>query len=142
MAPLTGKHVLVIGGSSGLGFGAARASLAEGAIVTIASSSSSKVRAAAERLGGGAKVRTEVVNVAEESSVKELFERVGSVDHLVFSVSSPMRGVDDLLNAPLGWRSCFGHGYLKGGPCAAQDLLGCSLLGYASTDIHETHHKC
>lgn len=87
MAPLAGKHVLIIGGSSGIGFGAARASLAEGAIVTIASSSEKKVRAAAERLGGGGKIRTEVVNVAEETSVKALFEKIKSVDHLIFSVS-------------------------------------------------------
>lgn len=86
MAPLTGKHVLIIGGSSGIGFGVARAALAEGARVTIASSSESKGRVAAERLWGDS-MRTEVVNTAEESEIKALFERVGVVDHLVYTVS-------------------------------------------------------
>lgn len=88
MAPLAGKHVLIIGGSSGIGFGVARVALAEGARVTIASSSDAKVRAAVERLGGGDKVAAEVLDARKESEIKALFDRVGTIDHLVFTVSN------------------------------------------------------
>ncbi|KAG8678386.1 fusarubin cluster-dehydrogenase, partial [Ceratobasidium sp. 395] len=47
---LHGKKVLIIGGSSGIGFGVAAAALANGASVVIASSSQPKVGAAVERL--------------------------------------------------------------------------------------------
>lgn len=87
MPQLAGKHVLIIGGSSGIGFGVARAALAEGAIITIASSNEGKLRAAASRLGGGNAVRTEILDVAQESAVKAFFENVDIIDHLVFSVS-------------------------------------------------------
>ncbi|KAG8792846.1 fusarubin cluster-dehydrogenase [Ceratobasidium sp. 428] len=47
---LHGKKVLIIGGSSGIGFGVAAATIAHGASPVIASSSQSKVDAAVERL--------------------------------------------------------------------------------------------
>ena len=43
---LQGKHVLFIGGSTGLGFAAAQGALSSGAVVTIASSSTEKLDAA------------------------------------------------------------------------------------------------
>jgi len=49
---LKGKTILIIGGSSGIGFGVAQACLAFGASVIISSSSQSKVDNAIERLGG------------------------------------------------------------------------------------------
>lgn len=87
MSPLSGKHVLIIGGSSGIGFGVAQAALGEGARVTLASSSESKLRAAKARLGGGDAVGTEVLDVTQESQVKNLFVRLGTVNHLVYTVA-------------------------------------------------------
>lgn len=89
MSPLSGKHVLIVGGSSGIGFGVASVALREGARVTIASSNEKKVRAAAERLGGGDAVRTEVLDVREESQIKALFERIEQIDHFVYTVTKP-----------------------------------------------------
>ena len=86
MPPLAGKHVLVIGGSSGIGFGVACAALAEGARITIASSSEAKLSAAVTRLNGGDAVHGMVLDVGQESEVKTFFEKVDTVDHLVFSV--------------------------------------------------------
>lgn len=48
---LTDQKVLVLGGSSGIGFGVAQAARAAGAKVTIASRSAEKVEAAADKLG-------------------------------------------------------------------------------------------
>jgi NAD(P)-dependent dehydrogenase (short-subunit alcohol dehydrogenase family) len=98
MAPLNGKTVLVVGGSSGIGFGIAKVALGEGATVTIASSLSTKVQAAVERLGGaGERIRGEVINVTDEKAVAALLERVGKVDHLVFTVSIYFRHTQDIV---------------------------------------------
>jgi NAD(P)-dependent dehydrogenase (short-subunit alcohol dehydrogenase family) len=86
MAPLVNKHILVIGGSAGLGFATAQASLAEHAIVTIASSNANKLADAAARLGGN--IKTVVVDLTSEDSIKAMYEQVGTVDHLVYTVST------------------------------------------------------
>ena len=49
---LNGARILVVGGGSGIGFAVARACLAEGAKVVIASTNAEKLASAAERLGG------------------------------------------------------------------------------------------
>jgi NAD(P)-dependent dehydrogenase (short-subunit alcohol dehydrogenase family) len=86
MTSLAGQTVVVVGGSSGLGFATAKASLAEGASVIVCSPNESKLQMAKQRLGGGDKVRTEVLDVRSESAVKAFFEKTGKVDHLVFTV--------------------------------------------------------
>ena len=51
---LRDQHIVVIGGSSGIGLAVAECALAEGAKVTIASSGADTVAGAVERLGNGA----------------------------------------------------------------------------------------
>jgi NAD(P)-dependent dehydrogenase (short-subunit alcohol dehydrogenase family) len=97
MAPLTGTRILIIGGTSGIGHGVAKAALAEGATVIVASSSATKVASAKERLGGGEHVLGEVVDMTKEDEVKTLFKRVGSVDHLVYTVSGERSSLRDHL---------------------------------------------
>jgi len=80
---LNGQRVVVIGGSSGIGFAVAEAALAEGATVVIGSSREANVQAAAARLGAGAS--GSAVNVREEASVQAFLEGGGSFDHLVFT---------------------------------------------------------
>ena len=48
---LEGKHLVVVGGSSGIGLETARLALAEGASVTIAGRSEDRLRRAVESLG-------------------------------------------------------------------------------------------
>jgi len=54
MPSIADQHVVVLGGTSGFGFATAKAALAEGARVTIASRSAEKVHAALLRLGNAA----------------------------------------------------------------------------------------
>jgi NAD(P)-dependent dehydrogenase (short-subunit alcohol dehydrogenase family) len=86
MAPIVGKKVLVIGGSSGLGFSVAKAALAEGAHVIIASSSLTKLEAAAKRLGNNDRLQWHVLDLSNEESFEALFSDIGKVDHLVLTV--------------------------------------------------------
>ena len=80
---LRGQRVVLIGGTSGIGRAVAAAALADGAEVVVASSDPAKVEAAAARLGDGA--RGAVVDVKDEASVADLFERIGGLDHLVYT---------------------------------------------------------
>ena len=100
MTTLEGKAILIVGGSSGIGYGVAKASLLSGASkVIIASSSKSKVDAAVARLNselskvGGIKgtVSGDVVDARETKNVKELVDRVGEIDHLVWTSGDPLR---------------------------------------------------
>jgi NAD(P)-dependent dehydrogenase (short-subunit alcohol dehydrogenase family) len=80
---LAKQRIVVIGGSSGMGLATARAAALEGAAVTVASSSSERVDAALSELPGGC--AGAVLDVRDEAEVAALFERVGDLDHLVFT---------------------------------------------------------
>jgi NAD(P)-dependent dehydrogenase (short-subunit alcohol dehydrogenase family) len=80
---LKDQRVVIIGGSSGIGYAVAECALAEGARVVIGSSSADRVDGAVARLGQGAS--GSAVDVREEASVAAFFDRVGEIDHLVFT---------------------------------------------------------
>jgi NAD(P)-dependent dehydrogenase (short-subunit alcohol dehydrogenase family) len=80
---LNGKRVVVIGGSSGIGFAVAQAAIDDGAHVIVGSSGAAKVEAAVARLGQAASGA--VVNVKDEATVAAFFEGVGAFDHLVYT---------------------------------------------------------
>ena len=83
MATLSGKNVLVIGGSSGIGYATAAGALAEGAKVTIASRSEDKLRAAQARLKGAVEARK--LDVSDSASVDAFFDASPTYDHIVVS---------------------------------------------------------
>jgi NAD(P)-dependent dehydrogenase (short-subunit alcohol dehydrogenase family) len=82
---LKGKRVLVVGGSSGIGLGAATAAVAQGAEVVIASRSHDKVQSAAAFLGAEAKGH--VLNVTDAVMVQAFFEDREPFDHVIVSAS-------------------------------------------------------
>ncbi len=90
---LIGKSVVVLGGTSGIGLATALAAAARGAVVTVTSRSAERVARAVRELGGGA--RGEVANLENEDETKSLFQRLGSLDHLVYTAG------DELLLAPV-----------------------------------------
>src|SRR5512140_3954679 len=81
---LKNSKVVVVGGSSGIGFAVAQQSLDAGAEVVIAARSLDKLRAAARQLGD--RVRVEQVDVSDEPSVIDFFRRVGPFDHLAATI--------------------------------------------------------
>jgi len=93
---LAGKHVLVIGGSSGIGYSVAEASLESGASVTISSSSPDRVTKAVERLKNSypdtkvAGYATDLSKPSLESDIEKLFEQTGKVDHIVFTAGDSL----------------------------------------------------
>lgn len=76
---LRDARILVVGGGSGIGFAVAEAARAEGAEVTIASTSEARLAAAAQRLGGAA---TAVLDITDEEGVAAYFAGSGAFDHI------------------------------------------------------------
>jgi NAD(P)-dependent dehydrogenase (short-subunit alcohol dehydrogenase family) len=85
MFDLKDKRVLVVGGSSGIGEGAAKMAAAHGAKVFIVSRSEEKLREAATRIGHDCE--TGVIDTREDASVEIFFAKAGSFDHVVMSAA-------------------------------------------------------
>lgn len=79
---LAGKRVVVIGGSSGIGFAVAAIARERGAEAVIASSNASRVDAAVARLPGST---GRTVDLRVEASVSRFFDELGLFDHLVIT---------------------------------------------------------
>jgi len=92
---LAGTRVLVLGGSSGIGFATAKAAAAAGAKVTVASRSNDKVDAAATQVGKGAVgVPLDTTN---DAALEAFFSRQPEWDHIVVSVAAGRSaGLQDL----------------------------------------------
>lgn len=89
MTALAGKHVLVIGGSSGIGLAAAKAAAKGGAHVTIAARTLARLESAAAEIGHEAKART--IDTSDDESV-ETFFRNSVWDHVIASAGAGGRG--------------------------------------------------
>jgi len=96
---LEGQTILVIGGSSGIGFGVALASLNNlAAKVIIASSSQDKVKSAVERLKSqsavkGGIVEGVVIDGKDLTGVEKAVKGLGKINHLVFTGGDSIDGV-------------------------------------------------
>jgi NAD(P)-dependent dehydrogenase (short-subunit alcohol dehydrogenase family) len=87
----SGQHVVIVGGSAGIGEAAARAFVASDARVTITGRSSGRLKAAAERIGGGVEVAE--IDATDRAALDEFFAAAGPVDHLVLAASPGAVGV-------------------------------------------------
>lgn len=95
---LHGGHVVVIGGSSGIGLAAARLARDGGAEVTIAGRSQERLIQAQQKLGGG---HTVVMDITDEGAVGKVFAGLSRVDHVLISAGTILNGAivnNDLAN--------------------------------------------
>jgi len=83
MESLQGKKVVIIGGSSGIGLATAKSVALKGALVIIVSSNQQRIDKALKELA--TKSIGYAIDVTNEMQVKDLFEKIGSFDHLVFT---------------------------------------------------------
>lgn len=86
---LTGKNVVIVGGSQGIGFAAAKLAKENGANVIIAGRGAEKLQQAAAKLGN---VQTFVADYTDESSVNNLFANVERVDHVYVAAGAFVGG--------------------------------------------------
>jgi NAD(P)-dependent dehydrogenase (short-subunit alcohol dehydrogenase family) len=86
---LRNKRVVVLGGSSGIGFAVAEQASAQGAEIVIVSSNPERVQKAVESLEGNAQGHT--VDLSDESAIENFFAKLGAFDHLVFTAGDGLR---------------------------------------------------
>ncbi|PPK65429.1 SDR family oxidoreductase [Actinokineospora auranticolor] len=92
---LGGATVLVIGGSSGMGLGVARAAATRGATVVVTTRGGDPAAVAdrvARALPDPGRVRALPCDLTDAASVAALFERVRAVDHLVITATPGSSG--------------------------------------------------
>jgi NAD(P)-dependent dehydrogenase (short-subunit alcohol dehydrogenase family) len=82
---MSSQHVVIIGGSSGIGLAAARQLLASGMQVTIAGRSEQRLDQARQSPGGATAV---VMDAAAADTLSETFSRIGTFNHLVLALGS------------------------------------------------------
>ncbi|HEY1164236.1 MAG TPA: SDR family oxidoreductase [Chitinophaga sp.] len=80
---LTGKKVIVLGGSSGIGLATAKAAAEEGAQLSIVSGNRERIDQALKELPAGAEGHA--VDLANEAAIKAFFAAAGNFDHLVYT---------------------------------------------------------
>ncbi len=86
---LQDANVVIIGGSTGIGFAMAKLAIEQGANVTIAGRSHEKLQRAAGQLCKG---QTIVADIALESDIQALFGGMERVDHVFVSAGRPLFG--------------------------------------------------
>jgi NADP-dependent 3-hydroxy acid dehydrogenase YdfG len=69
--PLSSRHVMVVGGSSGIGKATARAALDKGARVTLVSRGADKLRVAADALGEAERVTIQSLDMTDREADDE-----------------------------------------------------------------------
>jgi NAD(P)-dependent dehydrogenase (short-subunit alcohol dehydrogenase family) len=85
---LLGQRIVIIGGTSGFGLATAKAASAEDASVIVASSKKVNVDRALTELPTGAEGH--VLDITQESAVREFFSAVGAFDHLVVTAGESL----------------------------------------------------
>ncbi|WP_240421186.1 SDR family oxidoreductase [Paenibacillus periandrae] len=83
-----GKRVVILGGTSGIGFATAEAAAREGAYLVVVSSKKEKVDRAVSRLPEG--TEGYAVDLTNEEQVRKFFSNIGEFDHLVFTAGDPV----------------------------------------------------
>ncbi|MBB5190187.1 NAD(P)-dependent dehydrogenase (short-subunit alcohol dehydrogenase family) [Silvimonas terrae] len=90
MASFQQQRVLVIGGSSGIGFVVAQSFVEAGASVTIASRSADKLDKAAQEIGG--QVAVAALDTGDNAAVERFFADTAPWDHIVISAAQTPSG--------------------------------------------------
>ncbi|MER8185123.1 SDR family oxidoreductase [Kitasatospora sp. NPDC094015] len=98
MTPNT-KKIVVIGGTSGMGYAVAERAAKDGAHVVVASRDQERVDAAASRLPGTSEGRR--IDVTDEASIAAFFAGLGEFDHLVHTAGDTLllKGIEELTSA-------------------------------------------
>ncbi len=86
------ERFVIVGGSSGIGLGLARAALDASAEVLLVGRSADKLRQAADQLDAPGRVQTQAADTTVEEEVRQLFEHCGEFDHLVSTAADVRYG--------------------------------------------------
>ena len=96
---LKGSRIVIIGGSSGIGFATAEQAIEQGAHVIIAGRSKEKLRIAQEIISNN-HLQTYVLDNQDKNQLEDFFKKVGNFDHLFTPGASytlgPITATDDI----------------------------------------------
>jgi NAD(P)-dependent dehydrogenase (short-subunit alcohol dehydrogenase family) len=100
------EHVVIIGGSSGMGLALAETMLAGGAHVTIVGRDPGRLDAAAGRLTAerpaDGRLAAVAADVSDEDDVRALFEKTGRIDHVVTTAADATGAYQPITGFDLG----------------------------------------
>ncbi|HTI00351.1 MAG TPA: SDR family NAD(P)-dependent oxidoreductase, partial [Acidisoma sp.] len=82
------KRVVILGGTSGIGFSVAEAVAAAGGQPVVVSRRPESVEAALATLGNGAEGMT--ADLSSEAAIADLFTRIGAFDHLAYTAGETL----------------------------------------------------
>src|SRR6185503_4280514 len=80
---LSGKKVILLGASSGIGLATAKAAAAEGANIIIVSGNQQRIDKALTELPTGSEGYA--IDLSKEENIRAFFESTGNFDHLVYT---------------------------------------------------------
>ncbi len=83
---MSSEHIVIVGGSSGIGLATARLLLGQGQKVTITGRSASRLESAAMLLTGN--LHTQIMDAADPAGLPAAFERIGAFSDLVLALGS------------------------------------------------------
>jgi NAD(P)-dependent dehydrogenase (short-subunit alcohol dehydrogenase family) len=86
---LFGKRIVVLGGTSGIGFATAEMAASEGAAMVVASSRRESVERAVARLPKG--TEGYAIDLSNEEHVRDFFNQIGAFDHLAFTAGDRLQ---------------------------------------------------
>jgi NAD(P)-dependent dehydrogenase (short-subunit alcohol dehydrogenase family) len=90
--PIAGTRVVILGGTSGIGFAVARTAIDAGARVVIASSSAARVESTVAQLGSEA-AAGHAVDASDSAALDAFFTAVGPFEHLVYTAAGALTPV-------------------------------------------------
>jgi NAD(P)-dependent dehydrogenase (short-subunit alcohol dehydrogenase family) len=129
---LKDQRIVILGGTSGLGFATAEAAAREGAQVVIASSRQARVDRAVAALPAGADAGGRVVDVSDESQIRDLFAQIGPFDHLVYTAGEPLQLADldtlDFASARDAWTLRYWGAFMAARHASARIRPGGSIV--------------
>ncbi|MEV7728820.1 SDR family oxidoreductase [Streptomyces sp. NPDC087917] len=96
---LNTKKIVIIGGTSGMGYAVAEQAAKDGARVVVASRNQGRVDAATNKLPGNTEGRH--IDVTDESSIAAFFAELGEFDHLVYTAGDALllKRIEDITSA-------------------------------------------
>lgn len=86
---LKGKRVIILGGSTGIGFSTAQLAAQEGAEVVIVSSNQQRIDSALTRLPANA--TGYAVDLSIHQNISDFFDSIGEFDHLVYTAGENLK---------------------------------------------------
>src|SRR4029077_6631531 len=97
---ITNQHIVIVGGTAGIGLAVAQMAADAGAEVRLGGSNRDRLDQALRQFNG--KVKGELVDVRDEDSIRRFFVHAGAIDHVVSTIGLNYRPVRQMTSRKAG----------------------------------------